>query len=53
MKKGDLIVDENICKDASGKGTFASGDYEIVMKTDENLNYILSLIKQSLVFNKK
>ena len=29
------------------------GDYEIVMRTDEELEYILSLIKQSLKKNKK
>jgi len=51
VKKGQL-KDSEKCTDASSKGTFATGDYEITMQTDEDLEYILDLIKQSLELNK-
>lgn len=53
LKKGELEDSKNISRDVSNIGHWGNGDYEIQMKTDENLEYILSLIKQSLNKNKK
>jgi predicted transport protein len=53
LKKGDLDDSKNLAKDVSNTGHWGNGDYEIQIKDDENLEYILSLIKQSLEKNRK
>lgn len=53
MQQGDLDDPKEISRDVSSVGHWGNGDYEIVMRTDENIEYILSLIKQSLNKNKK
>lgn len=53
LKKGELDDPKNLTRDVSNVGHWANGDYELQMKNDENLEYILSLIKQSLKKNKK
>jgi len=53
MLKGELDDPKGICRDVSSTGHWGNGDYEITIKTDEDLEYIMSLIKQSLRKNKK
>ena len=53
LPHGQLNDPKGICRDVSSTGHWGNGDYEISMRTDENLEYILSLIKQSLKVNKK
>jgi predicted transport protein len=52
MKKGFLDDPKNITRDVSEKGHHAVGDYEIHLEDDENLEYVLSIIKQSYLKNK-
>jgi predicted transport protein len=53
MRKGELSDPENIMKDVSNKGHWGNGDYRVVVNSDDDLEYILSLIKQSLKKNGK
>lgn len=53
LQQGDLDDPKEIARDVSSVGHWGNGDYEIVMRTDEEIEYILSLIKQSLKKNKK
>jgi predicted transport protein len=53
MSKGELDDPKGIAKDVSTTGHWGNGDYEIKIKNDDDLEYILSLIKQSLKKNKK
>ncbi|WP_114819216.1 DUF5655 domain-containing protein [Chryseobacterium sp. KLBC 52] len=49
LKKGQLDDPKNIMRDVSDlKGHNGNGDYEIIVKDTENLEYIMSLIKQAL-----
>ena len=51
--KGELDDPKGIARDVANIGHWGNGDYEIQIKDDENLEYILSLIKQSYKKNKK
>jgi len=53
LQQGELDDPKMITRDVSSVGHWGNGDYEIIMRTDEDLEYILSLIKQSLKKNKK
>ena len=53
LQQDDLDDPKEIARDVSSVGHWGNGDYEIVMRTDEEMEYILSLIKQSLKKNKK
>jgi len=53
MNKGELDDTKGITRDVSATGHWGNGDYEIQIKDDENLEYILSLVKQSIKKNKK
>lgn len=53
MSKGELDDPKGICRDVSSIGHWGSGDYEIAIRTDEDIEYIMSLIKQSLRKHKK
>lgn len=53
LPHGQLDDPKGLCRDVSSIGHWGNGDYEIQMRTDEDLEYILSLIKQSLKANKK
>jgi len=53
LQQGDLDDPKELSRDVSSIGHWGNGDYEIIMRTDENLEYVLSLIKQSLRRNKK
>lgn len=50
---GELDDPKGITRDVSSTGHWGNGDYELQISTDENLEYILSLIKQSVKKNKK
>lgn len=52
LKSGDLKDEKNLARDVSNVGHWVNGSYEIKMKDTEDLEYILSLIKQSLKLNK-
>ncbi len=47
LRIGELDDPKNLARDVSNTGHWGNGDYEIQMKDDENLEYIISLIKQS------
>ena len=53
MSKGELDDSKGITRDVSTTGHWGNGDFEIQIKDDENLEYILSLVKQSIKKNKK
>lgn len=53
LHQGELDDPKNLARDVSSVGHWGNGDYEIVMQSDEDMEYILSLIKQSLKKNKK
>lgn len=47
-KAGSLDDPKNLAKDVSQIGHFGTGDYEIAVDSDKDLEYIMSLIKQAL-----
>ena len=53
MNKGELDDTKGITRDVSTTGHWGNGEYEMQVKDDENLEYILSLVKQSIKKNKK
>lgn len=48
MSIGELDDSKGITRDVSTTGHWGNGDFEIQIKDDENLEYILSLVKQSI-----
>ena len=46
VKIGELEDPKEIAKDVSNTGHWGNGDYEIIFDNDDNLEYILSLIKE-------
>ncbi len=48
LKKGSLDDPKNIAQDCSIKGHYGNGDYEISITDTNNLEYIMSLVKQAL-----
>lgn len=53
LKIGQLDDPRNIAKDVSNIGHLGNGDYEIIVKDTKNLEYIMSLVKQTLTKTKK
>lgn len=53
MAIGELDDPKGITRDVSSTGHWGNGDYELRINSDEDLEYILSLIKQSIKKNKK
>lgn len=53
MTIGELDDPKGIARDVSSTGHWGNGDYELQINSDEDLEYILSLIKQSVRKNKK
>lgn len=49
MKKGTLDDPKNLVIDCSSKGHYGNGDYELSISDTNNLEYIMSLIKQAIV----
>lgn len=48
IRKGGLDDPKEIMRDVSSIGHWGNGDYEVVVTNTDNLEYILSLIKQAL-----
>lgn len=48
IKKGELDDPRNLMNDASVKGHWGNGDYEIYVSNTDNIEYIMSLVKQLL-----
>jgi predicted transport protein len=48
LKKGQLDDPKNLMKDISEKGHWGNGDYETVVSNTNNLEYIMSLVKQAI-----
>jgi len=53
MNKGELDDPKGLTRDISNIGHWGNGQYELQINTDEDLEYILSLVKQSIKKNKK
>ena len=53
FSSGELDDPKGMVRDVSSIGHWGNGDYEIVIESDEPLEYIMSLVKQSLIRNKK
>lgn len=53
LTKGNLDDPKKITRDVSNIGHWGNGDYEIQVKNDDDLEYIISLIKQSYKKNKR
>ena len=52
MKKNSLDDPKHIMRDVSNIGRFGNGDYELKITNDENIEYLMSLVKQSYLKNK-
>lgn len=48
LKTGELDDPKQLAKDVSKIGHWGNGDYQIQVETDNDLEYIMSLIKQSI-----
>ncbi|WP_339663260.1 DUF5655 domain-containing protein [uncultured Polaribacter sp.] len=48
LQKGKLEDPKNLMRDVSNTGHWGNGDYEIVITNEDNLEYILYLIKQAI-----
>lgn len=48
LKKGQLEDPKKIMIDVSKTGHYGNGDYKTLVKNDDNLEYIMSLIKQAI-----
>ncbi len=48
LKKGNLDDPKNITRDVSETGHWGNGDYELSINNTDNLEYIMSLVKQAL-----
>ncbi|MDX2503092.1 MAG: DUF5655 domain-containing protein [Gammaproteobacteria bacterium] len=53
LREGELDDSRGLTRDVSGTGHWGNGDYELQVRSDDDLEYILSLIKQSVRKNKK
>lgn len=53
LAKGELEDPKKLTRDVSNIGHWGNGDYELKIENDEDLEYIISLVKQSLRKNKK
>lgn len=47
LRKGKLSDNLGIARDVSAIGKWGNGDYQITMKDDSHLSYVMSLIEQS------
>lgn len=53
LRKGELDDPKRLTEDISSKGHWGNGNYRIKLHSDDELDYVLSLVKQSLEKNKK
>jgi predicted transport protein len=49
LKKRQLDDPKGLMKDVSETGHWGNGDYETIVSTTENLEYIMSLVKQAII----
>ena len=47
LKKGQLDAPKGLAKDVSETGHWGNGDYELIISNTDNIEYIMSLIKQA------
>lgn len=47
LSKGELNDPNDLLRDVSSIGHWGNGDYEVIIKDDTQIEYILSLIKQA------
>jgi len=52
MNKGELDDPRKMARDVSNIGHWGNGDYEIALKPSDDLDYLITLIKQSYLKNK-
>ncbi|GAB7307137.1 DUF5655 domain-containing protein [Enterococcus gallinarum] len=52
LKSGELNDSRNLARDVSKIGHWGNGDYEVIMKNNQEIEYIASLIKQSWKYHK-
>ena len=48
MRKGNLNDSRNLTRDVSNVGHWGNGDYELIIKNTNDIEYIMSLIKQAI-----
>jgi len=53
LKKGTLDDPKNIARDVSSVGHWGNGDYQIKIGSDDSLEYIISLVRQSFKVNNR
>ncbi len=53
MFKGELDDPMNLARDVANIGHWGNGDYELQISDEDNIDYLISLIKQSYKKNKK
>ena len=51
LEKGKLEAPKNVARDVSSIGHWGNGDYEMIIKNDDELEYIISLVRQSYKIN--
>lgn len=49
VRKGDLDDPKGLARDVAQIGHYGTGDYELKVSDDRNLEYIMSLVKQALI----
>lgn len=53
MRKGELEDPKGLTRDVSETGHWGNGDYEVQLSDDQDLEYLMSLVKQSVMKNRK
>lgn len=53
IPQGRLSDNMNIAQDVKGKGKWGNGDYQIVIKDDNHLSYIVNLVEQAVHYQNK
>jgi len=53
LPHGELEDPRKLSRDVSSIGHWGNGDYEVIIKPEDDMDYIIGLIKQSLKKNKK
>jgi predicted transport protein len=52
MNKGELDDPRKMARDVSAVGHWGNGQYEVSLKIDDDLDYLMTLVKQSYAINK-
>lgn len=51
LRQGTLEDPRNVTRDVSNVGHWGNGDYELLLRVDDDLEYLMTLIRQSYVIN--